>query len=152
MRMSNFICAVLLSAVVGCMDQPPSDPAGSTAALQIKSAAELDAYLSTTPNTPLDRLSEEARQQFISSLVFSDKGLASFRKTDLEALSASEIADILRLFGTEHATSLIQRAKVTTEQDRGVMRARPVGDHDGYWCSGRGTCSEQLNSICTSNC
>jgi hypothetical protein len=154
-NISNIICAMVLSVVVGCVaDQPPIDPdlASNTSMQQITSAHALDVYLRTTPSTPFDRLSSDAKQRFLSSLVFGDKGVGSFRYTDLEALSASEIADILRLFGVERTTSLIKDARVSTEADREVMRALPIGDHDGYWCSGRGTCSEQNGSICTSNC
>ena len=115
----------------------------------LKSAADLDTYLSTTPSTPLDVLSADARQNFLSSMVFSAKGLASFNYTDLATLSSSQITDILRLFGVERTTPLVTHARVSPEGDT-VTRMRD--DHDGYWCSSAATCTKLAGNICTSNC
>jgi hypothetical protein len=113
---------------------------------QIVSAKDLDTYLRTTPNSPLDRLPAAAKQRFIASLVFTENGLGSYKYSDLEALSPTEIYKILSLFGAEHTTSMVTKERPTTQQNE------PGGDYKDYWCSGRATCSESLGHICMSSC
>lgn len=140
------------AAVSGCaFDQ--ASPEGDSVAI-IASSDDLNDYLESTAHSPLDRLSPAARQRFLDSLVFGDGGLGSYGYSDLEAeLSVSEIHDILSLFGVERTTSMITGARVISDQDRELVRRPPPGgDHDGYKCESRGTCSSALTYICTSNC
>jgi hypothetical protein len=145
--------AILASVILSSCateGQEPVDEAQPVS--QIRSAKELDIYLQTTPDSPLDRLSILAKQRFVDSLVFSENGLGSFRYSELEVLSATEVHQILSLFGAERTTSMIKKVKVLTDSDRAVMRLRPSGDHDGYYCSGRATCSANSANICMSSC
>ena len=82
---------------------------GNNAAPVIQSTQELESYLQTTPDSPLNRLPTDARQHFLNSLRFSENGLASFRYTDLKALPATDVAQILSLFGIGHTTSLLPK-------------------------------------------
>jgi hypothetical protein len=92
-----------LLALGACMSdsQPPEEmPLGSTSqsTSYIKSAAELETYLQTATSSPLDRLSPAAKQRFLSSLMFTRYGLASYDHSDLNALSATDAAEIRALF------------------------------------------------------
>ena len=122
---------------------------------QILSAKDLDLYLRTTPNSPLDRLPVAAKQRFIDSLVFTESGLGSFRYSELETLSAAEIYQVLSLFGAEHTTSMITKARASGDSNKATTQLSepaPEGDHKDCWCSSRGTCSPLLGHICMSSC
>lgn len=131
-------------------DQPPG--------VQIRSAEELSVYLRTTSTSPLDHLSATAKQRFLDSLVFSDGGLGGFRYTELEPLSATEIYQILSLFGAERTTPMITKGRVLSDSDRAALRlalgARrpPNEDHEGYYCAGQHTCRSEPGAICMTGC
>lgn len=145
-----FAAILALSACVTDQGQEPVD--NNQPVSQILSAQDLDIYLRTTPNSPLDRLSSEAKQLFIDSLVFTENGLGSFRYVDLAALSPTEIYQILSLFGVERTTSLVTKAPVSSGIAKPVIQQSAPADHVGYWCSGRATCSESASQICMSSC
>lgn len=90
----------------------------------IKSQADLQKYLSTEQaSSPLNKLTSESKNRFLSSLVFSDKGLASYNYEELQdQLTASQIYDILGLFGAQATTSLIKGAAVENNVDRLIMQ------------------------------
>jgi len=151
------VATLFASATLGaCMaDSGSGSNSGdeTTTATLIKSNQELEVYLRSAADSPLDRLAPDAKQRFLSGLRFSESGLGSFQKTELEALSATEVSHILGLFGVERTASMITKASVTSESDKAVMQAAPfLPDHDGYECTGRGTCHREFSSICTSNC
>jgi hypothetical protein len=137
------LAAILASATLAaCVGQNDASSA------QIRSTAELEAYLQITPSSPLNKLSPEARQRFTTSLVFTAKGLGSYDYSDLKALSGPEVYEVLSLFGAQSGTALISK-------DLPSSLVEPVeggGDHDGYRCEGVGTCTLSAASICTSNC
>jgi hypothetical protein len=107
--------------------------------------------MSSTPNSPLSHLAPEARQRFVDSMVFSADGLASYSYADLQALSATEVYRILRIFDVEATTPMIRKAGVSSESDKAVMNIIIAGYEDHY-CASRATCGPQTNSICTDNC
>src|SRR5678816_3882223 len=95
-----FACLFGSVALGACMtDSQPQEemPLGSNSqsTSYIKSAADLEVYLQTAVNSPLDRLSPAAKQRFISSLTFTKYGLASYDHSDLNALSPTDAAQIL---------------------------------------------------------
>ena len=125
----------------------------------IKSRDDLQRYQTTTPASanPLSKLSPAGRQRFLDSLVFNDRGeLAGFRYGDLEAeLSVSEIYRILSLFGAQHTTSLMTKAKVVNKADLAIRAAPSLaakGDYDGYSCVSRANCYQTPQYICMSGC
>ncbi|MDP5210734.1 hypothetical protein [Microbulbifer sp. 2205BS26-8] len=90
----------------------------------IKNQVDLQTYLASAPieNTPLVALSEVEREIFINSLVFTNKGLASF---NYDALSygptATEVYSILALFGAQALTPFLPGIMIASELDRSIM-------------------------------
>jgi len=152
LRIQNLVVAMFVTSLAlgACATDQPSRVDES--AVQISSAGELSTYLKATPHSPLDHLSAAGKQRFIDSLVFTPDGLASYRYSELEGLTATEAHQILSLFGVERTTSMITKLRVTTGSDKAVMQARISEDHNDMWCSSPGTCSNDIGSICTSNC
>lgn len=94
------------------------------AGARIKSLAEFYAYDFSVPPlaNPLNRLSQAARQRFIDSLAFNERGITGYATGDLRAeLSAEQIYDILVLFGVPDDIYLFPDARVTTRRDRDIM-------------------------------
>lgn len=152
-RMTTLIFTTIVSAaaLIACAtDQGPSIDE-SEPSPHIQTAEQLAAYMNSTPSSPLSHLAPDARQRFVDSMVFGANGLASYSYSDLQALSATEVYRILRIFNVEATTPLISKAKVSSESDRAVMNVITAG-YENYYCASRATCSAQLNSICTDNC
>lgn len=136
----------------------------------IKSAEDLKGYMAKTSaaESPLNYLSPPARNRFLSSLRFNEKGITSFSYVDLEAeLTPSQIYKLLSLFGIQRTAPLMKSARVVNDADRMIIglpdvrrcdashesSQSPSGcDHEGYRCEGRGTCMQTMSAICTSNC
>ncbi len=96
------------------------DEAESATALQvgevapIKTVAALHRYLENTASSPLDRLAPDARQRFLRSLSFSKDGVSGFQYSELSSLSASEVYQVLSLFGLERTAARIKPAPGVT--------------------------------------
>jgi hypothetical protein len=126
----------------------------------IRSQAGLQQYLSTAGSaSPLNALSSGARQRFLSSLTFNAAGLTGFTYLDLQnELTASQVSDVLALFGAQKDVRLIPNVQVVTAADKRTISAfvDPVngvdGDHPDFRCESRATCSPYTGDICTSNC
>ena len=139
----------------------------------IKSDADLQRYLITEqPSSPLNQLSPEGKARFLASLHFGDKALGSYNYQALETeLTASQIYDILSLFGAQATTRLIPGAVVQTSTDSLIMKPqainRPCGpgidscdsgggdgdtDYEGYGCGRPHTCIVEPNAICMHSC
>jgi hypothetical protein len=76
----------------------------------IRAQAQLDRYLRLIPKSasPLRYLTPDARERLLASLRFNERGVTTFRYSDLQAeLSAGQIRQILALFGLQRDTSLI---------------------------------------------
>ena len=114
-------------------------------------------YLSSTHKgeSPLDHLSAAARERFLASLRFGDKGLTSYSYVELESeLSAGEAYRVLSLFGAQHTTSLLKKIRQDSPVDRAIMSA-PINspyDYKDFWCLSKGTCGKSLDYICLSGC
>jgi len=149
----------------------------------IKSQANLDQYqaLSAPLESPLNRLLAASLKRFLDSLTFNEKGLTGFSYIALQReLSATEVHQVLSLFGAQHTTSMIRGAEVRTELDQEVMSGAffigkkkftptstinlkswpPLNpwdwgsgtDYPVMWCSSRAACSTLIGSICMSSC
>jgi hypothetical protein len=128
----------------------------------IRSRAELAEYTARTPSasSPLSRLSPEARERFVRSLTFNERGVTGFRYADLEAeLSATEAYRVLALFGVEDLVPDLVHLRVRSSTDQLIMtnaRARVtplmMTDYMNYWCGSRATCLPHEDAICTGNC
>ena len=91
----------------------------------IKSYADLRNYLAAEPSSsPLNRLSPVAKTRFLESLVFTERGLGGYSYEPLKGeLTASQIYDVLSLFGAQATTRLIKGATVKNETDRLIMQS-----------------------------
>ena len=120
----------------------------------IKTAGHLQQYLARSLNrdSPLRFLSPGARQRFIQSLVFTDKGLASFDYRDLRVeLSATQAYQLLSLFGAQRSTRAIPGLQATTATDATIMwngGDGVIGDYPDYWCESKATCRPSTGAIC----
>jgi hypothetical protein len=100
--------------------------AAATPFRTIRSQSELQRYLSATAGSgsPLSALSSGARRRFLSSIRFNEKGITGFRYADLQSeLTASQIFDVLHLFGAEKDVAIIPNIRVESAADRRVMRS-----------------------------
>jgi hypothetical protein len=130
----------------------------------VKSMDELKEYLKTAApqQSPLNNLSQGPKERFLKSLVFTERGLASFDYRDLNnELGASEIYQLLSIFGVQRTTFSIPDLRADTTADEyvimlscpgGDMSTGLCGDHEGYWCSSPSTCTELGGNICMSSC
>ncbi|QDH69115.1 hypothetical protein [Marilutibacter alkalisoli] len=126
----------------------------------IKSDMDLRTYLARnrSKDSPLNLLSPGARQRFIQSLVFTNKGLASFDYRDIQIeLNATQTYQLLSLFGVQRSTRAIPNLEATTASDMTVMGggviSLPPDDYPGYECEKAATCRESHGAICIgSNC
>ncbi len=129
----------------------------------IRSQSDLKRYLAETASysSPLNALSSGARVRFLSSVTFNEKGITGFHYADLQSeLTASQMFDVLHLFGAEKDVALVPNVRVETAADRRAISSLvdpvdPVGDgtdYKGYYCASRATCGPSKDSICTSNC
>lgn len=124
----------------------------------VKSAAALAEYMKSVPSdqSPLSALSPGAKARFINGLTFNEKGLTSYNYADLKAeLTASQIYQLLSLFGVQHTTPLIRGARVQNDTDRAILRlndnadiVRPLSDYGDYKCVTMATCGRATDFIC----
>lgn len=128
----------------------------------IKSEKDLHIYLAKNSGNlnPLRSLSKGAQQRFLQSLVFTDKGLASFDYSDLRVeLTAAQIYQLLSVFGAQHSTKSIPGLRIVDTADMIIdsqgddNRFYPATDYPDYKCERPATCVTNFSSICIgSNC
>lgn len=123
----------------------------------IKSQAQLKTYLQSGGWTPLSALSNGAQQRFLLSLVFTERGLASFDTYDLRTeLTATQVYKILALFGAQHTTKSIPGLQIRDATDAAIVdqgrgRIYPSTDYYNYKCSPPATCAYNMQTICIGN-
>ncbi|WP_444887726.1 hypothetical protein [Microbulbifer sp. JMSA008] len=99
----------------------------------IKNQLELEKYLEITPTekSPLNALSEIEREIFINSLTFTSRGIAGF---DYSVLSygptATEVYNILALFGFQSNTPYLPNLTVASESDSSIMAVAKIMQGD----------------------
>ncbi|MDP5210465.1 hypothetical protein [Microbulbifer sp. 2205BS26-8] len=125
----------------------------------IKSRLDLENYLANNlvENTPLGRLPTAEREIFINSLVFSERGLAGFNFGVLEyGPTATEVFNILKLFGAQSLISNIENMHVASDEDMPIISQGTLNqlfvDYKDYVCISRATCKKATDHICTDNC
>lgn len=170
----SFFALLLLSvsAVANAADKPANAPDAevaqvliheeaarrelSSAMAEVKSASQFARYMQQTRGsaTPFSAMTPGALRRFSRSLVFTDRGLASYDYTDLQReLTASQIYAVLRVFGVEGSVSRIPGVKVRSRTDGLVMDAQRLpADYNDMTCAARASCAPQTGWICTSNC
>lgn len=133
--------------------------AGDRLLSPVHSQLELGTYLQSAKASPLDWLSPAAKRRFLASLTFNETGLTGFDYSDLRAeLTATQIYQVLAIFGAQRVVPLIKGAHTETDVDRLLMSAPertsspPMDDHEGYRCEGAHTCGSAPSRICMSGC
>lgn len=108
----------------GRQDERELDVLLTQRAAPIQSVQDLEKHLAENPNSPLLRLSDAGRTVFLDSLVFTEKGLASFNYKPLEnELTPSQIHELLSLFGLARLTPRFENARIETSTDMKLLNA-----------------------------
>ena len=132
----------------------------------VKSTSDLETYIKNTPDhiSPLNKLPPQSRNTFIESLTFNKNGLTGFNYAELQKhLTASEIYQIMSLFGAQHTTKLMKGIKINSSIDEAIMtngasdKGGPLCptqpcDYSDYRCESRATCGPSIFSICLRTC
>lgn len=87
----------------------------------IASREQLQAHLASTPTSPINKLSPSAQFNFLNSLVFTQRGLASYSYIDLAGLPVTDAYSILSLFGAQSTISLIPHLQVDSALDQSIL-------------------------------
>lgn len=90
---------------------------------RVKNFEQLEAYLDSDDQTenPFLHLTEEGLKRFLDTLVFTEKGLASFDPLVLETeLTPSQSYSLLSLFGLQRLAPYLDSSRVETDLDRKV--------------------------------
>jgi len=90
----------------------------------IKNKKELDKYLELTSvkNSPLGALPEIERELFVNSLSFTKNGVTGFDYSMLSyGPTATEVYNILALFGAQSTTPFLPGLTVVSESDSSIM-------------------------------
>lgn len=103
--------------------------------------------------TMLGQLPEDARKRFTDSLVFSERGLASFSYPELRSnLDGFQIYQLLALFGAQHSLVAIPgiRGLNTAEFQRSDWWQVPplMVDYPDKVCSAKASCTPWSGGIC----
>ncbi|WP_299270146.1 hypothetical protein [uncultured Psychrosphaera sp.] len=87
----------------------------------IKSKLALE--LLAQQESPLDLLSDKAKQRFVDSVVFTDEGsIGGYYYADLEAeLTPTQIHSILSLIGVQHTVPKLKNSRIETQTDMLLM-------------------------------
>lgn len=156
LRNHGIMCIGIIASMVAsaCATEQGADlGAGSDRAPQIRSAEELSSYFQSTRNSPLDDLPPAAKQRFIDSLVFTRSGLGSYRYTELEGLTGTQVYQILSLFNAERTTAMVTKVPASSALGTAVMNEEGplLFDQYSYKCDS-GNCVSAINYICLSSC
>ena len=132
----------------------------------VKNSVSLKKELSNS-NSPLNKLSNDAKDRLVKSIVFRENGIGGLYMGDLEAeLTPTEIYRILSLFGAQRIITHFDNARIESDTDF-LLLSKPkfdtgdnqinrlpslTPDHEEYECIGRATCRSAGGHICMSGC
>ena len=131
-RLARSLILLASPCLAPASDQLPATPANAEIdqrildqiAAPITSRAALDDYLDKMPTqSPLLALSEEARAEFLASLVFTEHGLASYRYLPLQKIEMAEAYRILALFGVQSSLAVAPGMRATSVDSQRVKAA-----------------------------
>ena len=161
----------LLPTIAGAAAVDPDEGAIEMAVLQseidaavapVRSHADLQRHLATTPDSPLHRLTQAQRQKFFDGLVFADDGLVSYSWVPLEnALSVTDTYRVLALLGAQSSISTVEgmnpanAAEVAMLEESGVSTLASMPPWAHGVCVVNGTsrrCVRQYGSNCSRAC
>lgn len=127
----------------------------------IQSQEELKNHLADLQknSSPLNLLSPSAREQFVNSVTFNDKGVTSYRYDVLELeLTLSQAYRVLALLGAQHHIVHLKNARVETEMGKEIRSRLQKDDHTKcvdyprYKCVAPATCASAPGYICMHSC
>jgi len=92
----------------------------------LRNRHQLDAYLKTSPASPLHKLGPAKMKAFVSSLVFTSRGVGSYSNVDLAGLPSADAQEILGLFGLQDdVVSGRSKRSVGAARGRSFMKRPP---------------------------
>ncbi|WP_139120007.1 hypothetical protein [Xanthomonas graminis] len=129
----------------------------------VKSKEKFSLYFSATPSSVFFKLPVSVQDSFRKSLVFTEKGLASYSYASLsDYLSVQQIYELLSIFGAQKTISSIPGivAKTSIEKkiiDSNAPTATPMGLGEGKVCVINGStkqiqCMPRYKSVCSRAC
>jgi hypothetical protein len=124
---------------------------GESMLAPIRSTTELETYLQSRKVSPFSSLSERSQRLFLESLVFTEKGLASYRYRELEEeLTPRQAFELLSLFGAQKTIAQLRFLQSSPEELEAMAKIAPVlnDDHRGYRCVPPATCLAAMDMIC----
>lgn len=129
------------------------------AVAQIRSVKQFNAYLASAPSSVAFKLPPSVLKGFTRSMVFTEKGLASYSYNGLtDYLSTKEIYELLSLFGVQKTISAIPgifaKNSIETKIIEGNTQIGPAANRDTY-CLINGPqrlCRPEYRSICSQAC
>lgn len=122
-------------------------------AAPITSRAALDGYVRRLPpESPLLKLPADLRKEFLDSLVFTERGLASYRYVPLQKIDMADAYRILALFGVQASISVAPAMSITSNESAMIKAAaglspQPI-DYGDYACVSKATCRRDTGAIC----
>lgn len=128
-------------------DGSPQDNAAALEAMKVVFATPLPAR--ALPS--LDAFSRAARAKFLDSLVFTDRGLGSYRTADIEAeLTPRQANAILSLFGVQDSMAQLDFVHGSEAERQAAKSIGPIinEDHREYRCMIPATCIFAMSMIC----
>lgn len=122
-------------------------------AAPITSRAALDGYLRRMPpQSPLLALPTRSRNEFLDSLIFTERGLASYRYVPLQQIDIADAYRILALFGVQGSLAVSPAMRVESANGsvvRASLDTQPTPiDYPGYACLSKATCADMPGSVC----
>lgn len=130
--------------------------AGQSSLAPIRSASDLKTYLQSGKGDAFQALSERSLKLFVESLVFTERGLASYRFRELESeLTPRQAFELLSLFGVQKTVGYLRFPRASAAERDAIAKLAPIffDDHKGYRCFPPATCVLTSDHICIgANC
>ncbi|WP_244220723.1 hypothetical protein [Xanthomonas vasicola] len=126
------------------------------ATARIRSSKQFEAYLAATPSSVAFKLPPSVLNNFRRSMVFTERGLASFsydRLTDY--LNTKELYELLSMFGVQRTISSIPGIFAKNEIERKIIEVNDVNPRQDSYClinQGSSSCRYEYKSMCSQAC
>ncbi|MFA0923567.1 hypothetical protein [Xanthomonas fragariae] len=125
----------------------------------VNSQEKLISYLSANPSSVFFKLPASAQESFKSSLVFTDKGLASYYYESLtKYLTTKQIYQLLSLFGAQKTISFIPGITASNPMEKNIIVSESPytpTPRSGNICIINGSssqCRPEYGSMCSRAC
>ncbi|MBD4194327.1 hypothetical protein GUH50_18995 [Xanthomonas citri pv. citri] len=162
------VLGVLVGSSAGAGAAPPSSDGEllkSSSILQeevdlatarIRSSKQFEAYLAATPSSVAFKLPPSVLSKFRRSMVFTERGLASFSYDGLiDYLNTKELYELLGLFGVQRTISSIPGIVGKNEIERKIIEVNDINPRQDSYClinQGSNSCKYEYKSMCSQAC